>query len=577
MKLVRDRPRARPRRARPPWTANRLVAVVLAVAACWATLLLTTPPSSGLPVLTSTSPGNGEIVKSPDDILLSFDRPVPAGLATVRMLNPSGEQVIFRRPFRPSGRADTIAVPMPKTRYAGTYTVAWTLPSSRLDPVRGTFTFDVFSPSEPAGALEVATDRDPVVAGVHSATRFAATVLLVLLVGTVFFVSAIWPGGARMRRLRRVVNRAWLGLVLATVCTLVSFGAYAAWAPAAGALDLGLLSGAFQSDVGAALLGRLYVLAVATVGVGLLLSGTQADSVAGRWSRGAAVVGCAAALAATWSYAGPRLGGTPTPVALATDTAVLVAIALPTGGLVPLWMLLRRGGQAVQREALRRFCLVTAVCAVVLAVAAVLVTGGLLRVALLVAVAMFGGGSWAGRRWVRTAAGRGPDRFGASRRWWLVWSAAACTVTSLVAVAVLPTGTFAGTASAREVGGATPPSLQRQSPPARLAFDTGSPPGRGAVDVVTLPVRGDRGGIGLRLYVSVLDEHGSPTDAVRLGAAVRRTGEPGQQVPVSVARAASGRLSGSVTVPGRGRWDLALTVTARDGTRQTLTQPIDVR
>lgn len=172
--IVDERPQ---RTDRPsPAQGRKVLGLLLVVLGCWATLLISTPAQSGDPVLRTTSPGNSETVKSPDDVELTFDRPVPAGLATVRIINPPGEQVVFRRPVNPPDRPDTISVPMPKTRFGGTYTVAWTLPSQHLEPLSGAFTFDVFQPTSSAGAPEIETRRDPFIAAFHTTARFAAEI-----------------------------------------------------------------------------------------------------------------------------------------------------------------------------------------------------------------------------------------------------------------------------------------------------------------------------------------------------------------------------------------------------------------
>src|SRR5215218_5703068 len=141
--------------ARGSRLAGRILAVLVLAGACWGTLLAVMPGPAADPVLLSTSPDGGELVESPDEVRLTFDRPVPAGLATVLMTTPSGEQVVSERPYNVPGAADTIAVPMPPARHAGTYSVAWSLPSSRLEQITGAFNFAVWVPSTPAATPEI--------------------------------------------------------------------------------------------------------------------------------------------------------------------------------------------------------------------------------------------------------------------------------------------------------------------------------------------------------------------------------------------------------------------------------------
>lgn len=180
---------------------------------------------------------------------------------------------------------------MPKRRYEGTHGVAWTSPSSRLEPLSGTFTFSVFTANQPLGVPDTETTHDRVVAVFHTATRFVTVAALALLVGAIFFVAAIWPGGAESWVARRVVGSARAGLVDASLGILVSFGPYAAWAPLSAAPDPRLLDGTSESGVGAGPLSRLCVLALSTVAILQLMTGPLPGSPRERSLRGATVLG----------------------------------------------------------------------------------------------------------------------------------------------------------------------------------------------------------------------------------------------------------------------------------------------
>ncbi|GAA5172943.1 MULTISPECIES: copper resistance CopC family protein [Amycolatopsis] len=440
---------------------GRIVAFFVLVAACWGTLLAAMPQATGDPVLITTSPGSTEVVKSPGHVLLTFDRPVPAGLATVRILDPDGSQVVHERPVHPAGRDDTISVPMPKERHEGTYAVAWTLPSSGLQPISGSFTFDVSYRIDPEGVPDIETTHDPVLAAVHLTARAAAVVALVLLTGLAVFVA--WNGTTR--RARRWVKATWWVSAGATVVALLSFGPYAAWAPLRDAFDPRLLSGALASDAGGALLARLYVLVPATLGLAQLMTSPPAATAGERRLRVAAVLGCATALLATWPLAGP-------PLVLAADVAVLALVAVPVG-----WLVL-------------------------------------------------------------------------SRR----WAAVVLLAATAAGVVLLPGG---------HVPGQPPAALRNQVAPTRLAYDTGKPGGQGAVDLVLIPTA-----TRLDAHVSVLNDDVSVT-AVLTAA--------GRTVPLPLHHAGTGHWAGSAAVPERGRWELALTLRAADGSTQTIPQPIDVR
>jgi len=556
MTKVLERPRAAT--VPPPRAAGRLVALLVLVAACWGTVLATTPAAAGDPVLVTTSPGSTEVVKSPDAVVLTFDRPVPAALATVRVLDPDGSQVVFERPVHPGGRADTISVPMPAERHEGTYAVAWTLPSSRLQPVSGSFTFDVSYPIRPDGVPEIETARDPVVAAVYLTTRTVAVAAMVVLAGVAFFVAAIGPVAARTRATRRLVKTTWWVLVAGTLGALVSFGPYAAWVPLRDAFDPRLLTAAFESDAGGALLARLAVLVPATLGLALLMKSPPAATAGERRLRGAGVLGCATAVLATWTFADPRPPGTPSPLALAVDVALLTALALPAGGLLIFRL-------PAVRDTVSRFVRPLLACAGLLAVAgtAQLWSGhdfGRLPAGALALAVVLGGFAWLSARRVGGPVAR-RRRF--SRR---IAGVAGLVSVLVVATAALLALDPAGTAHAGGAPGEVPAAIRQQVAPPRLAYDTGQPDGQGSVDLVLIPVA-DR----LDARVSVLGAHREHTTVTAALVRGDRT------TPLPVNRAESGYWTGQATVPEPGRWELALTLRAGDGSTHTVKQPIDVR
>ncbi|WIX98856.1 copper resistance protein CopC [Amycolatopsis mongoliensis] len=558
MTAVRERPRGTVARRRG--VAGRLVALVVLVAACWGVLLATTPAATGDPVLVTTSPGSTEVVKSPDTVALTFDRPVPAALATVRILDPDGSQVVFERPVHPDGREDTISVRMPAERHEGTYAVAWTLPSSRLEPISGSFTFDVSYPIKPDGVPEIETTRDPVLVVVHLAARTVAIVAMVVLAGVAFFVAAIGPAAARTRSARRLVKTAWWLVTGGTLVALVSFGPYAAWVPVRDAFDPRLLSDAVGSVVGGALLARLFVLVPVTLGLAWLMTSPPAATAGERRLRGAGVLGCATAVLATWTLADPRAPGAPTPLALCVDVVLLVALALPVAGLLVFRLPVAR-----DRDTVSRFVRPLLACAGLLVVAGAVQAWGAHRFGWYPAGALVLASVLAAFAWLSAHRVAGP--VARQRR----FNRRVAGVAGLVSVIVVATAALlaldpAGNAHAQGAAGQAPAAIRQQVAPTRLAYDTGKPAGQGSVDLVLIPVA-DR----LDARVSLLGPH--RVDTTVTAALVRGD----RTTPVPVDRAGPGYWTGQATVPEPGRWDLALTLRAADGSTQTVKQPIDVR
>jgi methionine-rich copper-binding protein CopC len=328
-----------------------LLGLLVVIAASWGTLLLALPPATGDPVLVAVSPSDGETVKSPDEVRLTFDRPVPAGLVTVRMTVPAGSQVVEGRPYAVTGDPNTIAVRMPPTRYAGTYSVAWSTPSGTLEPITGTSAFHVFGPTTPVAVPQLPVERDPIVVAIHDGFRLAATAAFALGAGAVLVLGAVWPAGVAHAPARRPITYAWFGLVVATLGTIVSFGGYAARLPLAEAFDPAVVSAAFASDVGAVLLARLLVLVPITVALVQLLTGPPARTAWQRLLRSAAVLGAAAAPAATWGIVRPHGDS---PLGIGADVVLLLAVAVCVGGPVLLWVLMRAAADSVLRVAVPR-------------------------------------------------------------------------------------------------------------------------------------------------------------------------------------------------------------------------------
>jgi copper transport protein len=298
---VKERPRTRTTGAPRGPAPRRVVAFMLLVLACWGTLLaIAAPVSSDVPVLRSTSPGVGSTTR-PDNLVLTFDRPVDAGLATVRMTGPYNQAIDPGRPTNPDGRTNVISVPIPKQKYAGTYTVAWSVPAGTLNTASGTFVFDLASRSPVQPPPQLATRPDVVVTVAHGILVFGALVSVALLAATAF-VTAISPTGVSGRT---IATYAWFGAVGCTALSVLTFGPYAAKLPLTDAFDGGLFSGTFGSAGGAALLARLALLALGGLAVAQLMTCEPAPTRRERWWRGATVLGCTAAVAATWSFAEP--------------------------------------------------------------------------------------------------------------------------------------------------------------------------------------------------------------------------------------------------------------------------------
>lgn len=318
MTAVVERPVEEPRRP----VLRPLLGLLLLVAAVAGAVFAALPARSADPLLVSTTPEMHERVRSPDEVRLTFDQPVPTALVTVRMTSPTGDQLVTGRPYRPADAgADTVAVAMPETRYQGTYWVTWSVPTATWETAQGRFEFHVFSATAEPAVPELRGDPHPVLAVALGIARAVGLVGFVLLVATALRAA----GGIATRR---SLVRAWWTTAAATALTLFLFGGYAARTGLWGALDPALVPGSAASTVGTALLARLLGLVVAAVGLRLLVRTDRGGAL-----RTAGVLAGGAVLAVTFVVAAPHEAGGPSLVALLGGVAALVAAGVVVGTL----------------------------------------------------------------------------------------------------------------------------------------------------------------------------------------------------------------------------------------------------
>jgi copper transport protein len=308
MTLVKDRPRGKAKSARRQPITGRVVACLLLVLVAWGTVFaLASPASHDVPVLRSTTPGVGSNIR-PDDLVLTFDRPVDAGLATVLLTDPYRRPVDPGRPFQVDGRAETVAVSLPEQKYAGTYAVAWRVPAGAA-VARGTFTFDLASrsPAWPAPELPGTQDISRTVA------RIGGLVMLALLASVALHAAVTGVTAARLATV------AWLGSVAGTLVELFGFGA------------------------GTTLFARLALLGLTGLPLAQLMTVGPPRDARERWLRAGTVLGCTAAVAATWTFAALPVSA---PLLLGSAVLLTALVVLPGAALLlgPRWPTIAAAG-----------------------------------------------------------------------------------------------------------------------------------------------------------------------------------------------------------------------------------------
>lgn len=163
--------------------------------------------------------------------------------------------------------------------------------------------------------------------------RFGALGGTVVLVGGVLFVRLLWPGGARVPRLRRLLAAAWFTTAGSTLALFVLQGPYGASRPLADLRDVSLLAVTWATPYGKLLGLRLLALA----GAAAAWPGTRRNGAAPGWfdTAGLTLLGLE-----SFSFSGHLAQGSWVPLAAGVDAIHLLAAAVWIGGPAALAVLL---------------------------------------------------------------------------------------------------------------------------------------------------------------------------------------------------------------------------------------------
>ncbi|OKJ00020.1 copper resistance CopC/CopD family protein [Kitasatospora sp. CB01950] len=386
---------------------RRLGALLAVLVAALALVLGGATAASAHATLEGTDPAQGSVVPTaPAAVTLTFSEGVSLSPDSVRVLDPRGTAVDEGRPDHVDGKAATARVTLRQGLDNGTYTVAWRAVSEDSHPIGGAFTFSIGAPSDTtvnASAVQGAK-ADGAVGFAYGTARTVAYGAFALLAGAAAFVIVVWPGGAAVRGVQRLLMSGWVALLLSTVAVLMLRGPYERGTGLGQAFDLSLVRATLDERIGTALAARLLLLAAAGVFLSLLVGqlGLQpkpaasapdpgadpdADTAADpdsesdaeeaelrrleraaaerpqrdtRLGLGLAGLALAIALSATWVGADHSSVGIQVPLALPLAALHLLAMAGWLGGLAVLVTGLRHGlpAAAVERFSKLAFWLV---------------------------------------------------------------------------------------------------------------------------------------------------------------------------------------------------------------------------
>jgi copper transport protein len=369
------------------WTPLRPWRVVAALTVALGWILVAAPAAQAHATLIATTPPAGaQLAHPPAEVTLHFSEQITLVPAGIRLLDSAGHRAAQDEAHIVPAHHDQVSLPVPTALPDGTYVVAWRVVSLDSHPIGGSFVFTIGTATGPAATPSApAAGQDGAVSVLYWLFRGLGYAALALLVGGVAAPMICWPAGLTDPRARRLVRAGWLAGLLSAGASVLLQGVYVAGRPLTSLADPTLLRTTVDTNFGRLLLARIALLALAapllhriqrpaveagagrtgalTVGPtrrGTAKSGAAAGALAA--GTGAAEAGrgpvrfhgtligpvglplplglglVAVALTATWAGSGHSRAGTGLPLAIAADTAHLLAMSVWLGGLAVLFI-----------------------------------------------------------------------------------------------------------------------------------------------------------------------------------------------------------------------------------------------
>ncbi|AOR37240.1 transporter [Streptomyces fodineus] len=303
-------------------------------------LLGTAAPASAHAALRTTDPPDGGVLRTaPRHVTLTFSESVGLLTDSFRVYDPHNHRLRTGPADHAPGRSDTARVPLPARLATGTYTVAWRVVSADSHPVSGALTFSVGKRTATTARPVPDRTENPVTAALYNIARYLAYLSVALLLGTAAFVAYCRPPTAAPLR-TPVLAAAWTLLGTTAALYLLRAPYEEGTSPV---LSPGSLTHTATTRPGALLLARLALLLLSAAGVALLRARRR------RLPRRTTLTVAAALslpLALTWTAAEHASAGIQVPLAIASGTLHLLAMAAWLGGLACLLRTLGRTSTA---------------------------------------------------------------------------------------------------------------------------------------------------------------------------------------------------------------------------------------
>ncbi len=308
-----------------------MVAALLVVVALAAgvVVLLDAAPAAAHAVLVSSDPQDGSNLEtSPEEAVLVFDESVQLPADATSALADDGTDVAAGDATLSDG-STTVSVPLQSDLATGSYTVSYRIVSADGHVVEGAIRFGIRT--DPAIVVVADTPTDPLTI-VSAAAQGLVYTGAILLIGTVFALTVIWPGASAPRRSRLLRGLGWGLLGAGTLVRLAVTGPLAEGSGWGGILRLDGLGTTLSEIGGIAQLIRLALLA-------LVAGWTFGRLPASRATR---LVAAAAGLAllVTVALDGHAVAGDDAVLAVIAAVLHLAGMCVWVGGLVVLAVVL---------------------------------------------------------------------------------------------------------------------------------------------------------------------------------------------------------------------------------------------
>ncbi|HET9442582.1 MAG TPA: copper resistance protein CopC, partial [Acidimicrobiales bacterium] len=522
------------------WPGRLVVALALVAGG----LLAPAAPASAHTELVSSRPAPQAVLPAaPATVTLEFSGSVEVGAEAVRVLDPAGRRADAGAATTSAG-GRTVSAPVRPDPGTGVFTVSWQVVAADGHPLRGAFTFraGTGSAARPTASTAVTSEQRAgggAVGVLLGLARWLAFAGLVVLVGAVAFLHAVWTPGWQDRRAARLVWAGWAAAVAGTAGGLVLQGPSVTGRSLGHALDAALLREVAGTRVGGAWLVRLALLAA----VAAVLARRRPAGPAAAWAGRASWAVTGGALLVTAAVAGHAATADAAALAVATDTIHLAAVAVWLGGLAVMAAAVLRSPD-VDHSVPARFSRIALAC-----VALIVVTGsvqtwrevgsagaltdtryGALLLAKVAVFAVLLGAAAVSRRWVQGRVRRSPLRL--LRRSVGAEAALAAVVLAVASVLV-----------------ATPPGRTAYAPPFRADLPLG--PRRLVVEVAPARV----GAVQVDVRTTAADGTEAPVTFVVVELRLPRADVGPLFVRMQRLSAGHYRASG-VDLPLPGRWRL---------------------